>query len=109
MSLNWFKTPKSIYTDIGFFRSNNLLDEFGQITLNTVPDSFHIDSISLDNLSPYIYYKIAAEDISANLSVLSSVIKVARYDTIPSLTTPILSMDSNGKVYRIALVSKLVD
>ena len=83
VSLNWFKNSEVDLHGYRVFRSNNLLDEFGQITLNTVPDSFHIDSISLDNLSPYIYYKIAAEDISGNLSVLSSVIKVARYDTIP--------------------------
>jgi len=44
------------------------------------------DTVTLNSLTPFIYYKIKALDFNYNQSEFSNVLKVARPDTIPPVT-----------------------
>ncbi len=56
------------------------------------------DTITLNSLTPYIYYSYMALDLNMNQSELSEFIKLARPDTIPP-TTPVFNAILVGKDY----------
>ncbi len=77
------------------FRANSPKHEFNVIyegfkhkgALNTIPTVF-IDTVTLNTLTPYVYYKIKALDTHYNESEFSEMVQLKRPDTIPP-TTPI--------------------
>ncbi len=64
------------------FKANNIHDEYSQLTYEPIHDTIYTDSIDLNNLNNYIYYKIAAEDLSGNMSELSTPVEITKFDRI---------------------------
>jgi len=76
------------------FKSNSPEHEFSVIhesfmnndSLVQVVKTVFKDTVTLNSLTPFIYYKIKALDFNYNQSEFSNVLKVARPDTIPPVT-----------------------
>ncbi|MFA5805877.1 MAG: hypothetical protein WC879_14665, partial [Melioribacteraceae bacterium] len=76
------------------FKSNSPEHEFSVIhesflnsdSLVQVVQTVFKDTVTLNSLTPFIYYKIKALDFNYNQSEFSNVLKVARPDTIPPVT-----------------------
>ncbi|MFA5805682.1 MAG: hypothetical protein WC879_13680, partial [Melioribacteraceae bacterium] len=76
------------------FKSNSAEHEFSVIHENFMNNDSLIqeiktvfkDTVTLNSLTPFIYYKIKALDFNYNQSEFSNVLKVARPDTIPPVT-----------------------
>ena len=65
------------------FRSVSGRDEFSQITVLPVTDTFFIDTISMMDLNREVFYKIVANDRHQNQSTFSDVLKITKPDRIP--------------------------
>ncbi|MFT6127420.1 MAG: hypothetical protein ACJA2M_000244 [Polaribacter sp.] len=78
------------------FRSNSDKHEFSSIeegfqekdTIFTKAQTIFKDTVTINSLTPYIYYKIKALDYNFNQSKYSDILKVKRPDVIPP-TTPV--------------------
>jgi len=88
--LSWNKGKEKDINGYRVFRSNFLIDEFSQITKIHTQDTCFVDSINLYNLTPKIYYKVAAIDQRFNQSDLSEALQLQKPDTIPPVP-PIFS------------------
>ena len=80
--LSWSHGKENDLQGYRVFRSNFLSDEFSQITHTHTTDTVFTDSIDLNNLTPLIYYKVAAIDQRFNQSGLSEALKLEKPDTI---------------------------
>ncbi|MDM8161519.1 hypothetical protein QUH73_16985 [Labilibaculum sp. K2S] len=81
--LSWDAGKEKDINGYRVFRSNFMIDEFSQITKVHTRDTFFVDSIDLYNLTPKIYYKVAAIDQRFNQSELSEALLLQKPDTIP--------------------------
>lgn len=81
--IQWLRNKEPDVAGYRVFKSNDLHDEYSQVTRTAIPDSSYLDTVTLNAINRYIYYKIATEDRRGNLSGLSEPIPVTRYDTIP--------------------------
>lgn len=81
--LSWNPGKEKDINGYRVFRSNFMIDEFSQITKVHTRDTFFVDSIDLYNLTPKIYYKVAAVDQRFNQSELSEALQLQKPDTIP--------------------------
>lgn len=88
--LSWNPGKEKDINGYRVFRSNFLIDEFSQITKVHIRDTFFVDSINLYNLTPKIYYKVAAIDQRFNQSELSEALLLQKPDTI-SPVPPVFS------------------
>ncbi len=85
------------------FRSNSEKHEFSVIyegfqekdTLYRKAQTTFKDTVTINSLTPYIYYKIKALDFNFNQSEYSTVLKVKRPDIIPP-TTPVFKNIKTG-------------
>ena len=68
------------------YRANASHEEFSQITVAPVRDTFFLDQIKLKTLSSTICYKVMAIDKRQNHSGLSEILEVARPDVIPPVS-----------------------
>ncbi len=80
--LFWPKHPAIDLEGYRVFKANAIHDEFSQVTVDLQNDTFYVDTIDLNNLNNFIYYKIAAEDHRGNMSTLSIPVAIMKYDTI---------------------------
>jgi fibronectin type 3 domain-containing protein len=81
--ISWSRGKEQDLQGYRVFRSNFLSDEFSQVTHTHTMDTVFTDSIDLYNLTPLIYYKVAAIDQRFNQSGLSEALKLEKPDTIP--------------------------
>jgi hypothetical protein len=80
------------------FKANEDEHEFSVIyegfinsdSLNQEVQTIFIDTVTLNSLTPFIYYKVKALDFNFNQSEFSEVLKITRPDTIPP-TTPVFT------------------
>ncbi len=77
------------------YRSNFKNAEFSRISINPIVESNYADTISLDNLSSTIYYKVSAIDYRFNTSTFSSVIEVVKPDIVPPAPPVVKSINAN--------------
>lgn len=87
------------------FRSNANYHEFSAIqenfrekdtVLKPVQTIFK-DTVTLNSLTPYVYYRAKALDFNHNQSPYSEIIKVKRLDTIPPITPVFKNVTVTGK------------
>ncbi|WP_341221372.1 hypothetical protein [Polaribacter atrinae] len=86
------------------YRSNSAEHEFSVInegfhekdTIFTKAQNIFKDTVTINSLTPYIYYKIKALDYNFNQSEYSDILKVKRPDIIPP-TTPVFKKVKVGK------------
>jgi uncharacterized protein len=85
------------------YTANDPEHEFGLVTGDIITDSIYYDSLDVWSLSKFRYYRIAALDLSYNMSPLSAIIPVRRPDLIPPVSPAIVAVRSekNGLHLRV--------
>jgi len=86
------------------FRANSRHEEFIQVSKELIQDTVFTDTVSLNTLTPKVYYKLFAVDFRYNSSKYSEVVAIKRPDTIP----PIAPLLQNYEVFDTAIVLKWV-
>ncbi|MDD6001660.1 MAG: hypothetical protein PUC50_05655 [Bacteroidales bacterium] len=80
--LSWHPHPDPDVIGYRLQRSNSQDDNYIMYARNMIADTFYVDTINLNTLSKYVYYKLSAVDGRDNQSKLSAPAAVARYDSI---------------------------
>lgn len=96
--LNWKANPENDIRGYRVFKANSLREEFMEMTSYFVEDSSWLDTLSLNNLTSEVYYKISAVDQNYNNSPFSDWIELLKPDTIPPVPAVLKSynIDSSG-------------
>jgi uncharacterized protein len=82
VKLSWKQNTELDFLGYRIFRSNFRNAEFSQITISPTDTTFYVDTISLDNLTSNIYYKLQAIDNRFNPSQYSAPIKLRKPDVL---------------------------
>jgi len=85
VSLKWLENEEQDLFGYRVYRSNFKNAEFVQVTNKAVPVNEWVDSLSLDNLTSKIYYKVQAVDFRYNPSERSEIAELLK----PDLTPPV--------------------
>lgn len=80
--ITWNKNKDQDLRGYKLFTANALYEEFVMINSEFITDTIYSQKLSLNNLSHYVYYTIAATDKNFNTSEKAIPIKVTRPDTI---------------------------
>jgi len=98
VSLTWILNPEKDIRGYRIYRSNDLKEEFVEVTKFYCESTIFYDTLSLDNLTSKIYYKIVAVDLNFNNSKRSDPVLLLKPDTIPPVPSIFLeySVKSNG-------------
>ncbi len=98
--LSWNKNPDTDIYGYRIYRGNAAHEEFSQLTITPVQDTFFIDHISLKTLSKKVFYKIMAIDQRQNHSVLTKAWAMERPDIVPPASPVIKNYrNENGKIH----------
>ncbi len=63
--------------------ANDTTHEFSQATNTILSDTVFVDTVALNTLTPFVYYRVVAVDFRRNHSAPSPVLRLRRPDTIP--------------------------
>ncbi len=95
--LNWkANTDDDIY-GYRIYRANASHEEFSQLTVAPIPDTFFIDTVNLKTLSSKVCYRVMAIDKRQNHSGLSEILEVTRPDIVPPVSPIIKNVFSNNQ------------
>ncbi len=83
VTLTWAKNKDRDILGYRLYASHRKEGTYADITTNNIRDTMFTDTLSLDNLSGKMYYKILAIDKNFNYSAHSSAVEVIKPDTIP--------------------------
>jgi len=108
--LTWQKPTEDNVQGYRIYRANFDNVEFSQITISPIKDTIFIDSLSLDNLTKEVYYKVVAVDEYHNHSEFSAAKKLLKPDKIPP-TSPVFQKvyASDSAMYMNWIVSSSLD
>jgi uncharacterized protein len=93
VTLTWDENTESDLLGYFVFASNEPESDFVKITGDPITVNKFIDTLRLNTLTQYIYYKVASIDYTTNISDLSEWVRAARPDTIPPTNTIIISIE----------------
>ncbi len=82
VSLSWKRSPEADIEGYRVYMANSLAEEFSQVTSTPAKDTVFTYKISLHTLSEKVYFKIVALDHHFNISPFSSILGLARPDTV---------------------------
>ena len=82
VTLQWKKGNEEDLLGYLVYYSNSISHVFTPITKDFLVDTTFVDTISLNSLTPKVYYKIAAFDMNRNPSEFSDVLILSKPDTI---------------------------
>ena len=80
--ISWHPHPDPDVVGYRLHRSNSADINYMMCARDMIADTFYVDTINLNTLSKYVYYKLSAVDGRDNQSQLSAPAAVARYDSI---------------------------
>lgn len=80
--LSWHPHPDPDVIGYRLQRSNSKDDNYIMYARDMIADTCYVDTINLNTLSKFVYYKLSAVDGRDNQSQLSAPAAVARYDSI---------------------------
>lgn len=78
------------------YRANAAYEEFSQLTISAIPDTFFIDTINLKTTTRHIYYQVMSVDRRMNHSALSAIFEVERPDIVPPSPPAITDIHSTS-------------
>lgn len=84
--VSWDKNREDDIYGYRVYRANDAGEEFSQITSTPISDTIFSDTISLNTLTKYIYYRVMAIDHVQNHSTFSEILQLKRPDTIPPVS-----------------------
>lgn len=82
VTIAWESNAETDLLGYKVFRSNSRLDELIALDREISAASWCLDSVSLNTLSPFVYYQVVALDENYNSSDYSDVLELSRPDTI---------------------------
>lgn len=85
VTLSWDRNRELDLHGYKVFWSNAIDHEFSNLTGLAINDTVFYHQIDLNTRTPYIFYRVMAQDIFYNISGLSEILAVKRPDTIPPL------------------------
>jgi len=91
VALTWNLNNEKDIRGYRVYRSNSLKEEFTEVTKFFCEDNVFYDTLSLNNLSSKIYYRISAVDFNYNNSKKTEPVLLLKPDTIPPV--PIIFTD----------------
>lgn len=94
VSIHWKPNKDEDIFGYRVYRANYANEEFSQITVSPVQDTFFIDNITLKTLTSNVYYKIMAIDLRLNHSSFSDALELKRPDKIPPVSPVFTSVKS---------------
>lgn len=94
VKITWKENEERDLLGYHIYRSNFKNAEYSRVSTNPIVDNNYSDTISLDNLSGLIYYKITAIDYRFNTSLFSSAIEVVKPDIVPPAPPVIKSINA---------------
>jgi uncharacterized protein len=96
--LQWNANKENDLLGYGVYRANFASDEFVQLPGDIVNDHHYEDTISLNNLTEKIYYRITAIDKRFNPSGFSATLELKKPDKVPPVPPVFTSIrnDSTG-------------
>ncbi|MDP4228469.1 MAG: hypothetical protein Q8910_19175, partial [Bacteroidota bacterium] len=78
------------------YRANAAYEEFSQLTVSAIPDTFFVDAINLKTTTRHVYYQVMAVDRRMNHSALSAILEVERPDIVPPSPPAITGIHSTS-------------
>jgi hypothetical protein len=82
VKLSWANNTEKDLKGYRIYRANDLNEEFGMVSNQTLVENKYTETISLNNLTSNIYYKLSAVDIRGNNSKLSEALELTKPDKI---------------------------
>jgi uncharacterized protein len=95
--LQWKPSDEADVLGYGVYRSNSLTEEFIQVPTPILETNRYVDTISLNNLSEAIHYRITAIDRRYNTSDFSDVLTLKKPDLIKPVP-PVLKRIENDSL-----------
>ncbi|MEM9338147.1 MAG: hypothetical protein AAGA66_05420 [Bacteroidota bacterium] len=83
VEMKWKSNTEDDFLGYRVFRSNFRQAEFSEVTTSLLATSLFEDSLSLDNLTEKVYYKVVAVDKRDNRSEASEVVVLEKPDVVP--------------------------
>jgi fibronectin type 3 domain-containing protein len=91
--LNWSPNADKDIEGYRIYRGNHPDFDFLLITPTAIRQTAYMDSINLNTLTKYIYYRLRAIDLRQNQSDYSTILELQRPDTIPPVAPVIKSIE----------------
>lgn len=95
--LHWKPNTEEDIYGYRIYRANSAGDEFSQLTVEPVPDTFYLDQVKIKTLTKKVYYRVMAIDQRQNYSAFSDILEVSRPDVIPPVPPVIKNVYSSEK------------
>jgi fibronectin type 3 domain-containing protein len=95
--LSWQANKESDIKGYRVYRGNAANEEFSQLTVAAIADTFFIDTINLKTTTRTIYYQLMAIDKRQNHSLFSEVLEVERPDIVPPAPAAIINLRSTSE------------
>jgi len=95
--LRWKRNTEEDIYGYRVYRANASYEEYSQITVAPVIDTFFVDQITIKTLSKKVYYQILAVDKRQNFSGFSEPLEVQRPDIMPPVSPVITGLESTPK------------
>jgi len=109
VTLTWKKNPEPDLYGYRIYRGNSPEEEFSQITVTPVTGTVFYDSISLNNLTRKVYYRLMAVDKRQNYSALSEILEVAKPDKIPPPPPAVYAVSGEEKGIVLSFCGRTAD
>lgn len=93
--LKWNANREQDIYGYRIYRGNSANEEFSQITVRPVQDTFFVDQIKVKTLSKKVYYRLMAIDQRQNHSPLSEVFEIKRPDIVPPASPVVTNISSS--------------
>lgn len=93
VTFTWDRNVEEDLWGYKLFRSEYITDEFGPLHPSPINDTVYVDSVNLNSINEEIHYCIIALDKRNNRSAFSSIISLARPDTIAPTPPLIKTVD----------------
>ncbi|MDP4240767.1 MAG: hypothetical protein Q8904_14995 [Bacteroidota bacterium] len=94
--LHWKANHEPDLMGYRVYRANAPYEEFSQLTVSAIPDTFLIDTINLKTTTRHIYYQVMAVDRRMNHSPFSAILEVERPDIVPPSPPAITDIHSTS-------------
>lgn len=102
VTLVWAHNTEKDLLGYRVFFSNDLDHEFAQLSTEPTPINSWRDTLAVNSLSEFVFYRIIAEDLFHNPSAFSDILRLKRPDVVPPVTPVMISAKAVGKAVEVS-------